>query len=263
VLRFAILCLGAFLIGVSKAGFGGGAFLVVPPLVSLVLPPREGLGLLLPLLLATDVMAMVRYRGLWDRRCVGLLLPPALAGIALGGQLLQVIPSELLVRVIGLLALIFGGAQLVQARRPAPADEAQFRPWMGAALGFGAGVTSTLAHLGGVLTTIYLLPQRLGPAQFVATCTLIYFFMNAAKLPAYARQDLLPAAIWRQDGLLLPALVAGVLVGFALNGRVSPRRFNAILIGIVFVTGLYLLVRPVAHPAHADRHPLPLQPGRV
>lgn len=87
--------------------------------------------------------------------------------------------------------------------------------------------------------------------------------MNAAKLPAYARQDLLPPAVWRQAGLLLPALIAGILLGFTLNGRVSPRRFNVVLIAIVFVTGIYLLVRPAAHPAHADRHPLPLQPRAV
>src|SRR5207247_382525 len=101
------------------------------------------------------------------RRCVGVLLPPALLGIAFGGELLRVIPSDLLVRVIGLLALVFGGAQLSQARRAPSPDAPRFRPWVGAALGFGAGVTSTLAHLGGVLTTIFLLPQRLGPACFV------------------------------------------------------------------------------------------------
>lgn len=159
MLRFGILCLGAFLIGLSKAGFGGGGFLVVTPLLALVLPPKDGLGLMLPLLIATDVMALVRYRGQWDRRCVAVLLPPALLGIALGGELLGVIPSEALMRLIGLLALVFGGAQLYQSRRAAPEQAPPFRPWIGALLGFGAGVTSTLAHLGGVLTTVFLVPS--------------------------------------------------------------------------------------------------------
>jgi uncharacterized membrane protein YfcA len=251
------------LIGLSKAGFGGGGFLVVTPLLALVLPPKVGLGLMLPLLLATDVMALARYRGQWDRRCVAVLLPPAILGIGLGGELLQVIPSDLLIRVIGLLAVVFGGAQLAQARRAPSPDAPPFRPWVGAALGFSAGVTSTLAHLGGVLTTVFLLPQRLGPARFVATASLLFFFMNAAKLPAYVRQDLLPAPVWREAGLLLPALIAGILLGFALNGRVSPRRFNTLIIGIVFVTGIFLLVHPAAHPAHADRHSLPLQLRRL
>src|SRR5712692_10057418 len=42
---------------------------------------------MLPLLLATDVMALARYRGRWDRRSVAVLLPPALLGFGLGGYL--------------------------------------------------------------------------------------------------------------------------------------------------------------------------------
>jgi uncharacterized membrane protein YfcA len=263
VLRYVILSLGAFLIGLTKAGFGGGAFMVVTPLLAMVLPPKIGLGLMLPLLLATDVMALVYYRGRWDHRNIAVLLPPALLGIALGGYLLQILSSELLVRLIGLLSLAFGSVQLYRIRLPLPTGEPRFRPWLGAILGFAAGVTSTLAHLGGVLTTIFLLPQRLGPARFVATATALFFFMNAAKLPAYFHQGLLPPEIWREAGTLLPALVVGVLFGFALNGRVSPRRFDVIVIVVVFATGLYLLARPAASPTHVDRHPLPLQPRRV
>ncbi len=227
--------------------------MIVAPLLALVMPPKLGLGLMLPLLLATDVMALAYYRGQWDRRSVGVLLPPALIGIGLGGFLLRLIPGELLARLIGLLALGFGGVQLWQARRPLSSKKVRFRPWLGAVLGFVAGVTSTLAHLGGLLTTIYLLPQQLGPACFVGTSTAIFICMNAAKLPAYAGQGLLPLAIWQQAASLLPALAAGVLLGFALNGRVTPRRFSTIVIGIVFLTGLYLVIRPAPPPTHADR----------
>lgn len=262
-MRLGVLGLGAFLIGLSKAGFGGGTGLVVMPLLAMVLPPRIGLGLMLPLLLATDVMALVHYRGQWDRRSVAVLLPPGLLGIALGSYLLQFIPSELLVRLIGVLALGFSLFQWHRARRPEVEGKPRFRAGLGVALGFAAGVTSTLAHLGGVLATIFLLPQRLGPARFVATATVLFFSLNLAKLPAYFHLGLLPPEAWRQAALLLPALVAGAVSGFALNGRVSPRRFNGVLLVIVFATGLYLLARPPAHPANADRHPLPLQSRRL
>ncbi len=263
MLRFLILSLGAFLIGLTKAGFGGGAFMIVTPVLAMVLPPKIGLGLMLPLLIATDVMALLYYRGQWDRRNVAVLLPPALLGIGLGSYLLRIIPSDLLVRLIGLLALTFGAVQLLRARFSASEETIpRFRPWIGMVLGFGAGVTSTLAHLGGVLTTIFLLPQRLGPARFVATATFVFFFMNAAKFPPYWQQGLLPPAVWRQDAGLLPALVAGVATGIVMNGRVSPQRFNRLILVIVFATGLYLLARPAPFAPHADRHPLPLQPRR-
>ena len=141
-------------------------------------------------------------------------------------------------------------ARLVIARHGGPLVEAHVG--LGAAAAHFELPEQRRHHaLGDALTTAQL---------FLATATLLFFWMNAAKLPTYAQQDLLPPAIWRQAALLLPALVAGVILGFALNGRVSPRRFNSVLIGVVFTTGIYLLVRPVVHSAHVDRHPLPLQP---
>jgi uncharacterized membrane protein YfcA len=260
---FVVLCLGAFLIGLSKAGFGGGAGMVVTPLLALVMPPRLGLGLMLPLLLMTDLLALVRYRGQWDRHSVAVLLPPSILGIALGGYLLQLIPSDLLVRLIGLFALVFASLQWMALTGRQTDEAPPFRPWVGLAFGFAAGVTSTLAHLGGILTTMFLLPRRLGPAQFVATGTVLFVCMNLAKLPPYFHQGLLPVEVWRQAALLFPALLAGALLGFTLNGRVSPRRFNLVVLGIVFCTGIYLLSRPAVRPAHADRHALPLQSQRL
>jgi uncharacterized membrane protein YfcA len=194
---------------------------------------------------------------------VAVLLPPALFGIVLGGFLLRLLTSELLVRLIAVLALAFGSFQLYRRRQPGLEETPSFRPWVGALLGFTAGVTSTLAHLGGVLTTLFLLPQQLGPSRFVATATVLYFFMNTAKLPAYFQQGLLPAEIWVLAAYLLPALALGAVTGFLLNGRVRPRRFETLVLVIVFVTGLYLLIRPPSHASHADRHPLSLQPRRV
>jgi uncharacterized membrane protein YfcA len=259
--RFAVLCLGAFLIGLTKAGFSGGTGMVLPVL-AMVMPARIGLGLMLPLLMASDVIVLTLYRGQWDRRNVAVLLPASLAGIALGACLLARISSDSLSRLIGLLALVFGGVQLRRAWRPSVDEELppRFRPWLGVLAGFSAGVSSTLAHIGGVLTSMFLLPQRLGPSRFVATATATYFFMNLGKLPAYWHQGLLPPEIWRQAALLLPAVAVGAGIGFFMNGRVSPRRFDAVVLAIVFTTGLYLVARPASSQAHADRHALPLQP---
>lgn len=65
------LVAGAILIGISKAGFGGGPGMLVPPLLALFIEDaRIAVGLLLPLLLATDVFALRFYWGRWDKRNV-------------------------------------------------------------------------------------------------------------------------------------------------------------------------------------------------
>src|SRR2546428_1606168 len=104
--------------------------MVVAPLMALVLPPRIGLGLMLPLLMATDVMALVHYRGRWDRRSVAALLPPALVGIGLGGYLLRGIAPGARAPLVGLAALGFAPFQ-VYPLRPPPSPKPPRLPALG------------------------------------------------------------------------------------------------------------------------------------
>ncbi len=65
-----IICLAVFLIGVTKSGFGGGVGLMIVPMTAIALgevSPRgseAALGLLLPLLILGDLIAVYQYRHL-------------------------------------------------------------------------------------------------------------------------------------------------------------------------------------------------------
>src|SRR5688500_15547045 len=147
-----VLHLGAALIGVTKAGFGGGTGVVVAPLLVMVLPAPQALGLMLPLLFATDVMALIYYRGQWETKALRGLVPAAVAGIAAGAALMRHLDAATLSRIIGGAALIFA---IVQLRvRPDPAARPA-HPMLAPVVGCSAGFVSTLAHVGGVLTTLY------------------------------------------------------------------------------------------------------------
>src|SRR4051794_4844301 len=76
--EWILLGVGAFIIGLAKAGFGGGMGIAVAPMLATVMPSRAAIGLMLPLLLAGDVMTLVGYRGGWDRRNLIEILPGAI-----------------------------------------------------------------------------------------------------------------------------------------------------------------------------------------
>ena len=61
------------MIGVSKAGFGGGTGILVMPVLALMIDPRESLGLMLPLLLSCDIMSLYFFWGQWETRNLALL----------------------------------------------------------------------------------------------------------------------------------------------------------------------------------------------
>lgn len=250
----ALLHLGAVLIGLSKVGFGGGVGAVATPVLAAAFGPREALGLTLPLLLATDLMALFLYRGRWEGRQVAALLPGTLIGIAAAAPLLRLLPPSALARVIGLLVLIFAltprrapGAghsratkqDLDRLRFPAPAPRRA--DGVGFLVAFVAGFTSTLAHLGGMLIAVYLLPFRLPNTTFVATASVVYCAMNATKLAPYVGAGLITRATLMQDLWLLPSLLAGVGLGFLLNRRLSGDAFTGVVRLVAVVTALKLL----------------------
>ncbi len=236
------MTLAALLVGISKAGFGGGTGVLVMPLLTLLLDdPKESLGLMLPLLFACDLISLYFFWGQWDLRNLLVLTPGAALGVALGALALDAISSEMLSRTIGGIALVFA---LVQVGRDwfSPRQRDWQPPiWLGLLVGFGTGFVSTLAHVGGILTTIFLLAQRLDNRRFVGTTTVVYFLINLAKFPPYWIQGIINEEMLRRDLPLLPVIVVGTVLGVLLNQRVPGPWFARIVLVLVLITALMLL----------------------
>src|SRR5436190_2253145 len=95
MLWWSIVILAIFLIGLTKSGFGSGAGLMIAPMTTFAIAhiPRFGadaaLGLLLPLLMTGDFIALWQYRQLLSMKIVRRLLPGTIAGVVLGYLLLR------------------------------------------------------------------------------------------------------------------------------------------------------------------------------
>ena len=232
----------ALLIGISKAGFGGAIGILTGPLLTLLFGPRRAIGNMLPLLLLCDAIALYPYWRQWDLRNIRNLLPGGVAGIILGAFTLRAIDDEALAKLIGGLAVLFTILQFARIwyRRDEPL---QPRFWSGFLLGLATGFVSTLSHVGGLLTSMYLLMQRMDARRFVATTTLFYFWINLLKMPVYWQVGLVDEDTLLEDLPYAPVVILGTMVGVGLNRHVSDVWFARIVYGSVLVIGVYLLVR--------------------
>ena len=79
---YLIAALSVVLVGIGKAGFGGGVGVIATPLMALAMGERAAIGVLLPVLCACDAFSVMHYYKHWDRRSVALLMPGALLGAA-------------------------------------------------------------------------------------------------------------------------------------------------------------------------------------
>ena len=85
--------LGAACIGLSKAGLAGTATLNVV-LMAKIFGAKASVGLVLPLLIVADLLGYLinRHGGSWRR--ILPMIPPAIAGVVLGWQILKRIKQD-------------------------------------------------------------------------------------------------------------------------------------------------------------------------
>jgi uncharacterized membrane protein YfcA len=244
-LDWVALCIAALLIGISKAGFGGGTGILVGPALTMIFgEAKKAVGTMLPLLFACDVVSLYPYWRKWDNRNVIALVPGAIAGVALGTFVLGTISDKDLARIIGAMAIGFALLQIYRDWVIKTKEPLHPAWWLGVLVGFGTGFVSTLSHVGGLITSIFLLAQRLDNERFVGTTTAVYFLINLAKIPAYVQQGLITADVWWRDLPLFPVVFAGTALGVLLNRRVPGAWFSLVVLAFVLVTGIWLVVNP-------------------
>ena len=163
----AVTAFGIFLIGIAKAGFGGGVGFLTTPLLSLFMPPRFVIGVLLPLLIFADAFVVWIYWRDFAGDLLRRLLIGAALGIALGTLFISRVDDLALRRAIGVLALLFLALQRVRDNLGEAKTIARRRRYgLGIAAGLAAGFVSMVAHSAGVIVAMYLLTQDLRKRSF-------------------------------------------------------------------------------------------------
>lgn len=231
------------LVGIAKAGFGGGVGVVATPLLALTIPVPEAAALLLPLLIIMDLFSLYFYRSRFDRASLNLLLPAALVGIALGAFFFSYFSdNERILKIgIGVIALLF---LLFQAGRAIIFGVLEkYHPPLavGLLLGVISGFGSTLAHVGGPPANMYLLPKKLPRDLFVGTNVILFTILNLVKLIPYSYLGLLRVGNITTMLVLTPLCFVGVWLGLYLNRRFTDYWFNWFVYSLLLMTGLELV----------------------
>lgn len=252
--------LGTFsvmLMGIAKAGFGGAIGLLAMPMLIAACgnDAKLATGILLPLLIACDQVAIVKWWGRWDFGAVKLLLGGAVLGIAAGGVALAYLnriesagsrgrdlSNAVLMFIVGAVALAFVALQAMRSLRSKPLT---FRPvlWQGTCFGAAAGVASTLTHGAGPITAMYLLPQGMSKESYVASTTLFFWIGNLLKVPVYLALGRIDAGAAGGCVLLLPGMVVGALLGVVLHRRLGKKQFGVIVYSMLTLAGAHLVLK--------------------
>lgn len=241
-LFYAVAIPAVILLGLAKGGFSGLG-IASTPLLALYLPPLEAAALILPLLIIQDMISIYVYRRDWDAWNLKVMLPGAVAGMALGWLLASHLSDALVRIIIGLIGLAFVANTWLRRNKveahPATAISGVF--WGGV-----SGFTSFMTQGGGPPFQVHVLPQRLPKLTLVGTTTIFFAVVNFLKIGPYFTLAQFTAKNFATSLLLLPIAVLANFAGIWLVRKTPTGLFYNIAYVLLFIISLLLLWQGVA-----------------
>lgn len=238
-LFYAAAIPAVMLTGLAKGGFGGSFTLLALPLLALVISPIQAAGIMLPILLAMDVISVWAWRRHWDGVNLKILIPAMTIGTVLGYVTAALLQDGHIRLMVGLIGLIFAVQSLVKREDRGEATTASWPK--GLFWGTISGLTSFISHVGGPPLQVYLVPQRLSKELFVGTMTMVFAYVNVIKvLPFWLLGQLSPTNLWT-SAALLPVAILSTFAGVWLVKRVSTAFFYKLILWLLFVVSLKLV----------------------
>ena len=240
IIQWILAGAAAFGVGLSKAGLPGvGLFHVV--VFALLFGARDSTGVVLPLLLVGDVLAVgaVHEHARWDY--VRRMLLPACVGVVIAAVFMRRISDTSFKPLIGWIILSLAALQLLRMVRPESLGNVPHSKAAVWTIGLFAGATTMLANAAGPIIAIYCVAIGLPKFEFVGTMAWFFFIVNAFKVPFSAALGLIRFDTLLLNALLAPAVLIGVLGGRWVVQRLPQTVFDRLMLAFAVIAAVRLI----------------------
>lgn len=226
------------ILGLSKTGFAAIGIIVVP-LIALVIAPVQAAAIVLPILVLSDIVALISYRGIYDARTLWVMLPGAMVGIGIGWWTAAWVTEHDIRLIVGAISVLFALNYWLRRRlRQAPRGQSIVA---GGFWGAITGFTSFVSHAGGPPFQMYTVRLGLTPAVFSGTAVVLFAIVNAVKVVPYFLLGQFDATNLATSAVLLPVSIPATFAGVWLVKVLDATVFYRAVYVLIFVVGLYLV----------------------
>ncbi|MDR2863497.1 MAG: sulfite exporter TauE/SafE family protein [Puniceicoccales bacterium] len=245
--QWVVAVLAAMLVGMSKTGFAGVGILFVALFANIFPSTKIASGVVLPMLVLADVVAVVLYRRHMQWHFFWKLFPWAAAGIVAGFFAMGRMDDTVTRILTGGIVVVLTALHLWRRHQAAQAERDGLEPeappvWFGPLLGVLAGFTTLVANAAGPLVTIYFLTMRLPKMEFVGTSAVFFTVVNWFKVPFMVKLGLIGADSLMFNAILIPAVLAGTVLGRQLITRVNQKTFESVVLALGALSGVKLML---------------------
>jgi len=243
-LDWMIVMPGALLVGLGKGGLVGVGNLTVI-LFAMVFEAKASVGLLLPVLISADIVAITVYRRHADWSQLRRLLPWMMAGILVGYSLFGMMSDLVVKRLIGAIVLLMTLIQVwrslaVQRGWSDLAGKVPHTLGFRAALGLTGGFATMVANAAGPVGHLYFASVGLPKMAFIGTGAWCFFLVNLFKVPFQAHLGIINLDSLQISLALAPLAMAGAWVAPMVVRFIPQKLFSFLVWFFIVLAGVKL-----------------------
>jgi uncharacterized protein len=231
------------MVGMSKTGITGLSLLSIALFAHVFPSSKQASGLILPLLIFGDFVAVLSYRTHTQWRYLWKLMPWTAVGVVLGYFALGHISDRTTRYMIGVIIVSLCVLGFWRRYLAVQSQESEAWHWaLAAALGIAAGFITLVANAAGPLMAIYLVAMRLPKLQFVGTVAVFFMVLNLFKVPFMVDLGLITVQSFKFNLMLAPAVFLGALAGRWILIRINQRLFEDLVLALSAIAGILLIL---------------------
>ena len=243
-LQWIFAVLGALMVGVSKSGITGLSILSIALFNHVFASSKQASGIVLPLLIFGDMVAVLSYRRHTQWRYLWKLFPFTALGVVLGYFALGWVSDRQARLMIGIIIVALAALSFWRRYRSNRSETGTGgHSWVfAAAVGVIAGFITLVANAAGPLMAIYLVSMRLPKMEYVGTAAVFFMCLNLFKVPFMVNLGLITVHSFGVNLMLAPAVVIGAFVGRWLVVRINQALFENMVLCLSAIAGVLLLL---------------------
>jgi len=231
----------ALIFGVTKSGLKGlGVIGII--IMALIFGSKSSTGIVLPILMMGDIVAVLYYRRHIHWGYLFKLLPWVIVGVLFGVWVGKEMPEDLFKTGMAIIILISVVILFFQERMKS--DYIPDKLWFASLMGVLAGVATMLGNLAGAFTNIYMLSMRVKKNDFIGTLAFLYFIVNIFKFPFHIFSwGTITTDTLQLNLMLAPALLIGFFGGIRIVRWINNDLYRKIILVLTAMGALLILLR--------------------
>lgn len=239
--QWTVAILSALLVGISKSGLNSISIVTVTTF-AWVFGSKTSTGILLPMLIVGDILAVLYYKRAVHWQSLWRLLPWVMGGILIGVWVGKGLDEAVFKKMMAAIVLIIVVGLFWLEYNPLN-NVAELRSFSGI-MGVATGFTSMVGNQAGGFATVYLMSMRLLKNHFIGTNAWLFLFVNVFKLPFHIFSwHTVNADSLFINLLLLPLLIIGFCTGIFIVKKIDEKRYRQVILWLTALAAVFIFLK--------------------